>query len=377
MCPRAQRSRLPRWLGSALLLLGLTAPSTLGDGRLDALRAEIAGLEARLANLGQAQSNLTQQIERIDLEVRLQEKRLAEAGAAYGLAVERVGAAERRLVGLEAELAAARAALGGRVARLYQLGRQGYWRLLLEPEARRDVLDAVRWVRFLARRDARALARYEETFRQVRAERDQLASQRDEAAGWRERERARRLELAAARSEQARLLALTEQERRNLATQAVALVDEARQLAELVADVSAGEAPLAGTPMQRFRSALPLPVAGTVRVRFGTQLDPRYGTRVPHNGWELLTASGAPVRAIYPGRVLYAAPVANRGTTVIVLHPGKMYSLYAGLARVEVKKGEAVTMGARLGQATDKLYFEIRAEDRPVDPQGWLETKTP
>ena len=45
-----------------------------------------------------------------------------------------------------------------------------------------------------------------------------------------------------------------------------------------------------------------------VTAGFGPRLDPRYGTRVPHHGIDLETSPGADVVAVYPGRVVYAAP---------------------------------------------------------------------
>ena len=65
-------------------------------------------------------------------------------------------------------------------------------------------------------------------------------------------------------------------------------------------------------------------------VGFGPRLDPRYGTRVPHDGVDIATVPGEPVRLVYPGRVVYAADFEGYGPTVVVQHAGRAFTLYAG-----------------------------------------------
>ena len=105
---------------------------------------------------------------------------------------------------------------------------------------------------------------------------------------------------------------------------------------------------------------------------FGPRLDPRYGTRVPHNGLDIACARGSEVRVVYPGRVAFAAAFEGYGPTVVVEHAGRVFTLYAGLARVLVAKDDVLSLRGVVGTAADSLYFEIRAENRPEDPRLWL-----
>ena len=124
--------------------------------------------------------------------------------------------------------------------------------------------------------------------------------------------------------------------------------------------------------MQQFRGVLDWPAEGKVTEGFGSILDPRYRTKVPHNGVDLAVAAGAPVKAVFPGKVLYAAPFQGYGDTVIVQHPGRVFTLYAGLASMRVGREDMLSLGDTVGLASDKLYFEIRVENRPEDPLSWL-----
>ncbi len=124
--------------------------------------------------------------------------------------------------------------------------------------------------------------------------------------------------------------------------------------------------------MTGFRGVLDWPVKGKVTERFGPRLDPRYRTQVPHNGVDLATAPGADVHVVFPGKVLFAAPFEGYGPTVVVVHPGRVFTLYAGLQEIRVAKEGMVSLGDVVGLASDKLYFEIRVENHPDDPLSWL-----
>ena len=135
-----------------------------------------------------------------------------------------------------------------------------------------------------------------------------------------------------------------------------------------------------------FRGVLDWPVSGRVVQGFGMRLDPQYKTRVPHNGLDLNTRAQTTVQAIFPGKILFAAPFQGYGLTVVIHHPGRVFTLYAGLEGLRVRQGDMVSLGQALGPSTGKLYFEIREENQPVDPlgcagpqlcQGFLELRRP
>jgi murein hydrolase activator len=109
-----------------------------------------------------------------------------------------------------------------------------------------------------------------------------------------------------------------------------------------------------------------------VTAGFGPRRDPRYQTLVPHNGIDIATTAGAEVRAVYPGRVLFASPFRGYGPTVVLHHPGRVFTLYAGLASLRVGRDAMVSLNDVVGMAADSLYFEIRVDNRPENPLEWL-----
>jgi murein hydrolase activator len=346
---------------------------TARERELAAVRAEIARLQARLQEEKQRRSGLQDELAAADLELQLQEARLSEAATARDLAVRRAAAGEGEVARLEQDVGNARRAMEHRLTALYRLGRQGYLRLFLALDPRRPLLPSLRLMRYLARRDRQTFDRYREAREGLARERDRLVAEREERQRWIEREAARRRELFASRARKAALLARMEKEGQALEEKASELAERESKLSALL-DLLYGRNPgaLEGAPIQSFRGVLDWPAEGRVTAGFGPRLDPRYRTRVPHNGVDIATAPAAEVRAVFPGKIVYAAPFQGYGNTVVVHHPGRVFTLYAGLTDLRKGSGDMVSLGDVLGLASSSLYFEIRVENRPDDPLSWL-----
>lgn len=375
-------------VAAALLLSPLLAqPSGRSSERerdLAEIRREIARLEGDLRSVRARERSLASALEAAELDLALQERRVAEAAAAREVAEAEVASTESEVERLAAELDTARRSLRKRIAGLYRLGRDGPLRLALslEPGGQGDLPAAVRMLRFLVRRDARAVDRYVETRESLLDRRRVLEEERREVERWLAEAVSRRAELQAARQRQARLLARARSEREALARRSESLADQERKLANLIASLRGAEEPLSGASIEEFRGVLDWPVPGEVTVGFGPRTDPRYRTQVPHNGLEIAPSGAAErdgegrvrVAAIYPGRVLYAAPFEGYGRTVVLHHAGRVFTLYAGLDELLVEKDQVLELGAPVGTASDRVYFEVRKENRPEDPLGWIRT---
>jgi murein DD-endopeptidase MepM/ murein hydrolase activator NlpD len=121
------------------------------------------------------------------------------------------------------------------------------------------------------------------------------------------------------------------------------------------------------------------PLVGNVRRGF-TQ---RGRSASYHEGLDIPAPNGTAVRASAAGRVLFAGDEPRQfGKLVVVDHGGGMQSAYAFLSRITVKEGDPVSQGERVGlsghtgQARGpELHFEIRRNNRPVDPARLLPTR--
>ncbi len=116
-------------------------------------------------------------------------------------------------------------------------------------------------------------------------------------------------------------------------------------------------------------------VLGHVTSGFGVRHDPFDGHLTRHEGVDLAAPQGAPIRAVAGGVVRRSGDRGGYGSTIEIDHGHGLTTLYAHASEILVRDGETVTQGqpiARVGQtgrATgNHLHFEVRVENRPVDP---------
>lgn len=350
-----------------------TRPQRTRQEELAVLRVEIGRMESELSRLEAEHEVVGRERARVELELELQGARWREAEQSRFLAEQALVATEAQVERLRGTVAAAEARLRSRLQSLYRMGRNGDLRLLLSIGSRDGLLPGARTLRYLARRDANDLARFREAERQLAAEVAALESRRAEEARWEALEAQRWQRLLELEQDIGRRLAGLERRRATRATERDRLATRAARLDDLV-DYLAGTPgiPFAARPMTEYEGTLDWPVSGTVVVGFGPVLDRRYGTQLPHDGVEIAVEGTAPVVSVYPGEVLFAAPLEGYGPTVVVRHPGRIFSLYAGLDEVRAERGAVLSLADPIGVISGRLYFEIRVGNRPVDPSPWF-----
>ncbi len=122
--------------------------------------------------------------------------------------------------------------------------------------------------------------------------------------------------------------------------------------------------------------------SGRVVRHFGREVHEKFQTVVYHNGIEIEAPHNAPVSAILDGVVEFEGWVRGMGNMIIIHHGGGFYSVHAHLYNAAAKQGAAVRAGEVIGGVGDtgnsdrpSLYFELRADGKPVDPILYFSSK--
>jgi septal ring factor EnvC (AmiA/AmiB activator) len=94
-------------------------------------------------------------------------------------------------------------------------------------------------------------------------------------------------------------------------------------------------------------------------------------------GLEFACAEGSVVRAVYTGRVAFADRYGAFGRIVILDHGDHYYTVSGNMKAVDVRVGDQVGAGERIGTAGDDgngamLYFEVRHGSQTLAPGPWL-----
>lgn len=150
---------------------------------------------------------------------------------------------------------------------------------------------------------------------------------------------------------------------------------EAREITDIHGTIS-GEALWSGTFV--------VPIAGGTGSNFGKRRVFNGESRNPHNGADLKAATGTPIRSTNRGRVVLAKELFYTGNTVIVDHGLGIYTLYAHLSRIDVKKdaiverGQLVGLAGATGRVTGPhLHWGARVQGARVDPFTLVDLAAP
>ena len=128
--------------------------------------------------------------------------------------------------------------------------------------------------------------------------------------------------------------------------------------------------------------ALILPARGRLGGRFGVRRYFNGEPRMPHAGLDVVVKRGTPIRASAQGVVLAAADYFFNGKTVFVDHGNGLITLYCHLDRIDVRPGEAVRKGQRLGlsgktgrASGPHLHWSVVLNGVMVDPELFIAAK--
>lgn len=117
---------------------------------------------------------------------------------------------------------------------------------------------------------------------------------------------------------------------------------------------------------------------------FGVRTDPIEGGAAFHPGLDFKGPKGAPIYAAAAGTVSFAGQRQGYGNCVEVSHGHGLVTRYAHMSRITAHMGEPVSAGTPLGligstgrSTGPHLHFEVRINDRPVNPRPFLEAPFP
>ena len=353
------------------------APETLEDieRRLSETAARLEALDAEIASGRERRRALERAVAEAESRVGERRERIA------GLAGE-IARFDAELAELEAGVARERAGVAARRERLARTLRDAQridessgLRVLLahDDPALADRLEVYAGYLLRAQRRAidaevEALGRIEAAHAATLKDRNWLEYLKVKAGGQRDE---RVAELAARAS--------------TLATLTDELADKTRSVAELRADAARLQTLMEELRvLQSTRSGYfeagkgryPLPVDGEIAARFG---EPKALGGLTWQGLLVRAPGGAPVRAVADGEVIYASALRGFGRLIIVDHGDDWMTLYGGNRELLAGTGSWVeagtpiaTVGDADGQRESGVYFEIRHDAEPQDPEAWL-----
>jgi len=125
-----------------------------------------------------------------------------------------------------------------------------------------------------------------------------------------------------------------------------------------------------------------MPAKGEITSAFGKPRTYDSGAGWRHKGVDIAAPEGTAVIAASSGQVVMANTTKAHGIMIIIDHGGGVYSLYQHLRGVNVKPGQKVISGERIGSVGSTgivtgphLHWQINVFGIPVDPMYFISAR--
>ncbi|HEY7456944.1 MAG TPA: peptidoglycan DD-metalloendopeptidase family protein [Solirubrobacterales bacterium] len=379
----------------AAALLALLAPAAAPakdlESELNAKEAKLSKVRDRKGVLTTTISRYRNRIERLTREVaalRAQEAevraRLVAKQAQLNEAVAELDVAKKHLAVVRARLKRALVSLREHLVAIYESGTPDILNVLVEAGGYEELVNRSEYLSRINGLDEAVVTRVRDLRDQVKRTVARLRSAKDRIEAARDAIAAEERALADARSavqqRQSSLVAVRRQ--REAALEKVNSVESdlegsvAAIQAELAATLrSTASAPLPAGPIRYGSGQLIWPVDGPVVSGFGM----RWGRM--HNGIDIATPAGTPIRAAAAGSIVLVQSEGESGgygNFTCLDHGGGLQTCYAHQSSFAVTSG-SVSQGDVIGYVGctghcfgDHLHFEVRVSGAPTDPLGYL-----
>lgn len=390
---------------------------------------DIAELKKQLSKIQQEKSNAEQALKKTETEIGELEKQVQELQQQEKKTEQELDLLDKQKKKLHSSRLEQQKLIAIQARAAYQAGQQEPLRLLLNQQQPEQFSRNLTYYQYIGKARQQQINEFNETIRQITNISAQITEQQNNLAEQRASLLSKQESLKTLRQQrQQKVASLSQQQRKDtqslnsrqadqaalnkvlqtieatLARQAQEareaerkrqrlIAEQQRQQAEQLLDKqpqpATGKQPQSpmvstaithnGGNFSTVRGKLPWPVNGRLIAHFGSA---RGDTRSKWDGVLISSQAGTQVRAIHPGRVVFADWLRGAGLLVIVDHGDGYLSLYGHNQSILSRPGDMVqtgqaisTVGNTGGQDQAALYFAIRQKGKPADPTQWCRTQ--
>jgi septal ring factor EnvC (AmiA/AmiB activator) len=352
---------------------------------LKAAKDRIQKLQKEQARTAAEQEQAMRQLRDVEQTAARTRGALAELGTQRATRSATRQELQQRRTAREAESSQRREQLGSQLRAAYSLrGPQEPLQMLLNQHDVDKIERNLVYYGYLGRARVAQLEQLQANLREIAELVARIDAEDAELARIEQQKQLRLGELESARQKRGQVLASLEQQSRTQSERLAAARRQARELEDLVKELSRSKPKSApvdpNSAFARLRNTLSWPVAGKVVMDFGEATIGQYRS----TGIDIEAARGAEVRAIHDGVVEAARWVGLYGLMVVLDHGDGYYSYYGHNDQVFRAEGARVKAGEVIGAAGDSggwkttgIHFELRRGTTPVNPRDWFKSKQP
>lgn len=346
------------------------------EKELAALSRELNALDDWVTDAERTRKEKQSEVRRLDKRVEYLDRGVRESRV---LIVDQNSAiteleAESQL--LLAEIQRQGEALAKLGASYKRLSGKRYAMLLFELETARQIDRVIRYTQILRDRYFERLEDYASTVTNYRDIREKLQQDIEREKSLQDGLVEQREALLTEKQERTNYIASLETELLTSEQRRRDLVEAAERIKDLLERLRSRISPGSGADFVDQQGSLPWPAQGRLVHRYGTR---RSETNLTWQGIFIATDSQKEIRAVHGGTAIYHDWLNGFGNLLVIAHGDHHMTLYAQAdsfyksVNDPVEGGEVIGVtGASGGAGQRGIYFEIRVDGKPENPQRWL-----
>ena len=343
---------------------------------LEALSRELNALDDWVTDAERTRKEKQSEVRRLDKRVEHLDRSMRESRA---LIVDQNAAiaeleSESRI--LDAQIQRQGEALAKLGASYKRLSGKRYAMLLFELETARQIDRVIRYTQILRDRYFEQLEDYASTVTNYKDIRNKLQQGIEREQSLQDGLVDQREDLLTEKRERTSYIASLETELITSEQRRRDLVQAAERIKELLERLRSRLSIGTGADFIDQQGSLPWPAQGRLVHRYGTR---RSGTNLTWQGVFIATDTQKEIRAVHSGTTIYQDWLNGFGHLMVIAHGDHHMTLYAQAdsfyksVNEPVEGGEVIGVtGASGGAGQRGIYFEIRVDGKPENPQRWL-----
>ncbi|GAK61205.1 hypothetical protein U27_01104 [Candidatus Vecturithrix granuli] len=389
-------------LVSSLFTIG--AQNAQPEKNLHTIEQQLKEKQTEFQQITQREKNLLAELNTIDQQLQTYQQQLQKHQENLKQKTSELKILEKNLAQLQNTSQHKKTLLVKRLRAIYKMGKLGYLTPLLAIASYDNMQQQVKYLQLISEQDRQLLADVEQDRQNILFQKKALEQQKQDIAQTQKQIQQEQAKIEEQKIQKDKLLKAIQKDKTQY-TQMIAKLETTREeLEQLIKNIEdrpsvpssraipakpGKEVTLPENPEEiieaygkYFRSnktKLLWPVQGKILTTFGNINIPGTKTYTHYKGVDIQAPKGTPFYAVFQGKVKYAAWFKGYGNLIILDHGGNYYTLYAHADVIMVKAGEQVKTRQLLGKVGDTdsvkgahLYFEVRANGKPEDPQQWL-----
>lgn len=327
-------------------------------------KADRSDLQNQLSEAEKAIGNINREIRQIRTQLTQQQKRFDQL--------------QKQKKDLEKKKTQQQQLISKQIRAAYQLGQQNKLKILLNQENPDELSRMLVYYDYFNKARSQEIQHYVTTIEELQKIEPVITKTTKDLTDSQQQLKAEQKALLARKDQRKKSLAKINARLQNHQQRLKQINADRKRLEKLLEAMAESLANLTSPnnkPFKVMKGKLPWPVKGSLKHSYGSW---RTGGKLRWQGVILGASEGTEVKAIHPGRVLFADWFRGSGLLVIVDHGDGYMSLYAHNQSLLTAPGEWIntgdtiaTVGNSGGRQSAGLYFEIRHNGRPSNPQRW------